>query len=89
MNSDDYNYSGQVDHDYLEQGIGRQISKTNGDIYEGEFKNGLYNGYGRMIYASDHNVAFYTGKWVEGRKHGYGLQMDKKGKFNQGNWKNG
>ena len=29
--------------------IGGQISKSNGDVYEGEWKNGYFNGYGRLI----------------------------------------
>ena len=72
---------GQVDRDGLEQGIGRQISKTNGDIYEGEFKNGYYSGYGRIIYGENHKVDYFCGGWQEGRKHGDGIQFFKNGDF--------
>ena len=72
-------YEGQVDQDEIEQGLGRYSSKLNGDIYEGEWKNGFYHGYGRMIYGKNHEVDYYMGHWKTGRKHGIGLQILKDG----------
>ena len=63
MITGDNSYFGQVDKDGIEQGIGRQISKSNGEVYEGEWKNGYYNGYGRLIGGEASNVDYFMGQW--------------------------
>lgn len=40
-----------------------------GNEYEGQFVNGLYNGYGTMLYADS---TMYEGTWVDGVKEGSG-----------------
>lgn len=43
-------------------GSGTQ-TETNGDIYSGEFENGLYHGKGSIVYADG---AVYFGQFVQG-----------------------
>lgn len=66
-------YQGQVDPEELQQGIGRYVSSKNGDIYEGEWRNGYYHGYGRLIFGKDHAVDYYMGQWSNGRRNGLGI----------------
>lgn len=42
----------------------------NGSIYEGFFKDGKANGYGRYISHNKHEI--YTGEWDKDHKQGYG-----------------
>jgi len=46
---------GQLGADGRVQGVGKEINHI---IYEGQFKNDIYHGYGRYIYA---NGNFYIG----------------------------
>jgi len=43
-------YTGQLDQNDKPNGIGRERSK-NGAIYEGQYKDGTYEGWGRKIYS--------------------------------------
>ena len=58
-------------------------SHANGDFYEGQFKNDVYHGYGRFIYASG---AYYIGQWADGKRSGWGQWVDTNGKVLQGMW---
>lgn len=71
---------GQVGHDCRVQGVGKEINHT---IYEGQFKNDVYHGYGRFIYASG---AYYIGQWADGKRSGWGQWVDTNGKVLQGMW---
>ena len=51
---------GQIDSSGRCNGVGKEINNT---IYEGQFVNGDYNGYGRLIYS---NGSYYIGNWVNG-----------------------
>jgi hypothetical protein len=42
----------------------------NGDVYEGEFKNGIRNGWGMLI---DKDYCEYVGTFENGYKHGWGV----------------
>ena len=55
----------------------------NGDVYEGEFENGKYNGYGTMKY-EDGSIA--SGNWQKGRKHGFFTETDTEGQQNEIEW---
>ena len=62
------------------------LQKKNGDIYIGDFKNGLINGKGKYINSLGEQ---YIGGFLWGKKHGIGKFYNKDGKLIQfGNWKN-
>ena len=62
---------GQIGGDGRVQGVGKEINHI---IYEGQFKNDIYHGYGRYIYS---NGNFYLGNWVDGKRSGWGKLVDK------------
>eukprot|EP00943_MAST-04B_sp_MAST-4B-sp1_P009332 g9332.t1 len=63
------------------------LSYPNGEIYEGQFYNGMRHGLGTCIYA---NGDMYEGEWSEGQCHGEGLLTNEKGKLIcQGNFLEG
>ena len=63
----------------------RKIVFVNGDLYEGETKNGKMHGKGIMRYA--HGI-FYEGEWKDGKRHGKGKMRFTNGEFCKGQWKN-
>lgn len=71
---------GQIGPDGRVQGVGKEINHI---IYEGQFKNDIYHGYGRYIYA---NGNYYIGSWVDGKRSGYGKLVDKSGRVYEGMW---
>ena len=54
------------------------LSYPNGEIYEGQFLNGMRHGLGTCIYV---NGDMYEGEWSEGLCHGEGLISNEKGKL--------
>ena len=54
----------------------------NGDRYEGEWKDGVPNGNGKMTYASG---GIYIGNWLSGNKHGEGKMTYANGDCYEGN----
>ena len=61
-------------------GVGKEINHI---IYEGQFKDDIYHGYGRFIYS---NGNYYIGQWVDGKRSGYGKLIDKQGRVYEGQW---
>ena len=59
-------------------GVGKEINHI---IYEGQFKDDIYNGYGRFIYS---NGNYYIGNWLDGKRSGWGRLVDKSGKVYEG-----
>lgn len=58
-----------------------------GATYEGEFQNGLKEGYGKAF----NNSSYYEGEWVNDKRNGYGVQKEDIGviKFDyDGEWEN-
>ena len=55
----------------------------NGDYYEGEWKKGQPDGFGKMIYA---NGNVYEGNWENGLPNGEGKMTYKGGGIYEGNW---
>lgn len=49
----------------------KTVTCPNGDVYTGEFKNGLRHGRGHMKYA---NGREYHGEWIADQRQGYGEQ---------------
>mgnify|MGYP006224946407 FL=1 len=45
------------------------MSAETDDIYEGEYKDGVYHGQGTMIYS---NRDKYVGEWKDGKENGQG-----------------
>ena len=73
---------GQVDKTGQLQGMGRECYDF---IYEGQFKNNLYHGWGRYI--NQHGV--YWGFFENGLRHGRGKWLANDGKSQDGNWNMG
>jgi hypothetical protein len=73
---------GQVDKNGRMQGIGRECHDF---IYEGQFKDNVYHGWGRYI--SSQGV--YWGLFNMGLRHGHGKWVGAGGETREGNWVNG
>ena len=56
------------------------------DYYDGAWKHGFINGYGRMLWK---NGSQYIGDFLQGARTGRGVFIDSDGKRYQGNWVNG
>tara|TARA_S200000501_G_C20845880_1_gene753603 strand:- start:2085 stop:2525 length:441 start_codon:yes stop_codon:yes gene_type:complete len=67
---------------YLKTIINAIFSK---DIYEGNYKNGLYHGKGFL----KNNFNQYTGDFINGRMHGKGIQQFENGIRYEGEFQNG
>jgi hypothetical protein len=63
-------------------GKGR-IELSNGDKYEGDFKNGIIEGQGQFTRA---NGSKYTGKLTNGKFNGFGTLVDARGNIATGNY---
>ena len=57
----------------------------NGDIYEGDYKNGFREGHGTYKYA---NGEKFEGDFIKGKAEGFGIVYYKNGYYYKGNWKN-
>ncbi len=76
--------------------MGRQVSRNtndyqtinyqNGDIYEGNLKNGLKHGKGTL---TTRNNRSYKGDWKNDKPHGFGINTFPNGKIYTGNFENG
>jgi len=62
------------------------IRFASGNVFEGNMKNNLRNGYGKMFFETG-NV--YEGNWLNGSSHGYGKLTFSNGDIHEGNYKNG
>ena len=79
------------------QGLGTStfkdiISSKYGTKYVGEFKNGLPNGQGTIIYATGniniYSIDIYVGEFKDGKRHGQGTWTRGKRRFKKGIWEN-
>ena len=72
------------------QAIGRGIDFKESTVYEGEWKDGREEGYGRKIFGSaNKKFDYYLGYWLKGKPNGFGLMLYKNGKSEEGAWLNG
>ena len=91
-------YSGQLKEGTdIKEGIGIAVY-SDGDIYEGCWKNGRWNGKGRNIFDDE---SYYIGEFKDGLRHGCGILYFVKGESYkyfyepryeyryEGEWKNG
>jgi hypothetical protein len=71
-----------------ENGRGTLVEETSRGIttYRGTFKNGLYDGFGRLSYDDERSV--YKGYFEEGIRNGRGTYWDKENNVYIGHWKN-
>lgn len=67
---------------------GRGTLETDEYLYEGDFVNDLFQGYGRMDFADGDRV--YEGEWMRGKRHGFGKYVDySQGFMYVGTWDEG
>lgn len=52
-------------------------------MYEGDFLDGKYHGFGKMTYVSED---VYEGEFQFGKKHGQGVYTWSDGDYYDGNW---
>ena len=71
---------GQLGANGKVSGVGKEINHI---IYEGQFKDDVYNGFGRFIYS---NGNYYIGNWLDGKRSGQGKLVDKSGRIYEGQW---
>ena len=66
-------YIGEMQND-LRHGKGIVYDKNSNIIYEGDFVNDKYEGYGKLIYE---NGSYYIGSFKNGIPHGEGRMYEK------------
>ena len=77
-------YSGGVDKNDVYQGFGK-VRKNSKLVYEGEFKDGKWNGKGKQIFED----GVYEGKFKDGDMHGRGKLTFATGEIYEGAFKDG
>ena len=82
--ADDSVYDGEWNKYNLRDGRGISVW-PNGDLYEGYWKNGKFNGKGRHIYFCGD---VYEGDWVDHKRHGLGTYVYLDGTRREGGWLN-
>lgn len=78
-------YTGYVDQESGQPDGKGTMVYTDGNKYNGEWKNGQCHGDGEMIYA---NGDTYDGQWQNGVKSGYGVYTWSNGQVYKGDYKN-
>ena len=63
-----------------------KIKFSSGNWYQGEFKEGKYNGLGIFKWSDGRK---YEGLFKNGKKHGHGKWISNNGEFFVGEWENG
>ena len=77
-------YEGDLDKHGQPQGHGK-MTYADGNVYEGNFKDGLANGLGKCEYADG---AVYEGKFKNGQRHGRGKMTYADGDVYEGEFEN-
>lgn len=71
-------------------GILAKMTEQGRTVYDGKFRDGLYHGYGRLIWEDEGSG--YTGYWVQGKREGRGTYWEKvtwnKWNVYMGQWRN-
>lgn len=86
-------YAGEFLNRY--HGFGKYVDVSQDATYIGYFKNGQYDGKGRVSFGqnSEYPNRYYDGEWKNGKRHGYGVKFWGNGEeYNsnryEGEWKN-
>lgn len=74
-------YDGEIDENGLCSGVGKFYYK-NGDVYDGEWKDGQRHGKGKMIYSD----GYYVGEWKNGVREGKGKDVFANGYYYEGDF---
>ena len=74
--------SGQRVHVLVGQG---QMKYRDGSLFEGEWKDGLWHGDGRLDSGPEDET--YNGEWIQGKRSGLGRTTDSEGHEYAGDWK--
>ena len=61
---------------------------ASGQRYEGTYAYNKREGYGRFDYCKDGNGSYYDGEWVNGDRHGNGVELFPDGSTYQGVYTN-
>lgn len=85
-NPSTYTYTGERNTKGERHGQGRAVL-DNGDIYVGEYKHGVRNGYGEYWFFQQ-NGAKYAGCYSNNKKNGEGTFLYPDGSRYEGEWKN-
>ena len=80
--SKDESYSGTF-LDNKESGRGKKVNYGEGYVYEGEFREGLFEGYGKQEFQIGD---LYTGQFRKGHRHGKGIFVYANGDEYEGEW---
>mmetsp|Transcript_75477 Transcript_75477/g.179291 ORF Transcript_75477/g.179291 Transcript_75477/m.179291 type:complete len:243 (+) Transcript_75477:202-930(+) len=80
-------YDGEWQHDQR-HGHGTQTWKD-GRVYEGQFRDGKFEGEGRMEWQTLQGPMVFEGQYVDDMKHGQGRYMWPDGRVYDGEWRRG
>lgn len=84
--ADGYLYAGLINLGNLQpDGYGVKVAINDGTIYEGFFRGGVFDGWGRKISS---NGEIYEGEWMNGFRHGQGIEINNEGTRHEGQWSN-
>ena len=75
-------YSGFFSPNWVKEVFGIQIDK-NGNKYVGMFKNGMFEGKGRLIL---HKGDYYEGEFIQNKANGQGKYVNSNGEIYNGHW---
>ena len=77
-------YNGSLDENNQRHGYGVEVFTTR-DVYIGQYRNGRFNGTGRLCYQG----RYYEGTFRNDVLHGFGTCQYRNGSVYQGYWQNG
>ncbi len=70
----------------LRKGCNGQMEYPNGDMYKGCWKDGKWEGFGKLVYS---NGSIYEGNWHNNQRKGHGKLTFADGRIYEGEWQDG